>query len=408
MSVTTLAFDIAGLELFPLTTGASLMIAGQDTVVDGTRLLQRLSSWNITVMQATPATWRLLLDAAWTGKPDLTVLCGGEALTPDLAAKLVSRCAALWNMYGPTETTIWSTTGRVAQSGDRISIGRPIDNTEVYVLDPQLQPVPFGVAGEIYIGGAGLARGYLGRPDLTANRFVPHPFSHRPGARLYRIGDRGAAARRLSGVPRPNGPADQTARLPHRAERDRGRALRTSERSSAAVVVREDPRGEMTLVAYVVPDDTAPSETALRQHSSKRWRRMVPGAIVSLPALPLTPNGKLDRRSLPAPSGRCRRRRARCSARHRVRTADPRHLARGAEARADRIADNFFDPRALAAPQSSAPEDRTRPQSRRSHAGAFRHPTARTRALLGRWRHRSRSITRGGLRAPCRERVNGR
>ncbi len=140
-------------------------------------------------MQATPATWRLLLEAGWTGSPGLRVLCGGEALSRELATALRARCAAVWNLYGPTETTIYSTAHPVGPDEGPIPIGKPIANTEVYVLDRRLQPVPVGVPGELHIGGAGLARGYLDRPDLTAERFVPDSFSHEPGGRLYKTGD---------------------------------------------------------------------------------------------------------------------------------------------------------------------------------------------------------------------------
>jgi amino acid adenylation domain-containing protein len=308
LSVTTLAFDIAGLELFlPLITGASLMIAGEETVRDGQRLMDRLMGFDATVMQATPSTWRMLLDAGWPGKADLAVLCGGEALTRDLAAQLLPRCGALWNMYGPTETTIWSTTTRISGVDDRrISLGFPIDNTEVYVLDGRLQPTPPGVPGEIFIGGIGLARGYLGRPDLTAARFVPHPFSQLPGARLYRTGDRGRQ--------RSDGSLEFLGRLDDQVKVRGFRVeLRELERAlaehpavrHAVAALGQDPRGESALVAYVVLDRTgsgpaAGMERELREHLAAMLPvYMVPAAVVLLHELPLTPNGKVDRRRLP-------------------------------------------------------------------------------------------------------------
>ena len=189
LSVTTLAFDMAALELFlPLTTGACVVIAPRDVVVDGRRLAQLLKESGATVMQATPATWRMLLEAGWRGNSGLKVLCGGEALLRDLADRLLPRCAALWNLYGPTETTVYSTGGRVLPD-QPIVIGRPIANTRCYVLDRQLRPVPVGVTGELFIGGDGVARGYLNRPELTAERFIADPFGGQPQARLYRSGD---------------------------------------------------------------------------------------------------------------------------------------------------------------------------------------------------------------------------
>src|SRR5262249_26325580 len=151
---------------------------------------RQITQHGVTVMQATPATWRLLISAGWTGSRNLTMLCGGEALPRELANQLLNKGAALWNMYGPTETTIWSALHQVEAGEGSVPIGRPIANREMYVLDDHLQPVPVGVAGELYIGGLGLARGYRNRPELTAEKFIPHSFSRAAGARLYRTGDR--------------------------------------------------------------------------------------------------------------------------------------------------------------------------------------------------------------------------
>ncbi|HYR08507.1 MAG TPA: amino acid adenylation domain-containing protein, partial [Longimicrobium sp.] len=190
VAVTSLSFDIAVLELLlPLTSGAQVALATRDEAMDAARLAALLDSTGATVMQATPATWRLLAQSGWRGKPDLAVLCGGEALPPELARELLPRGRALWNLYGPTETTIWSAVQRV-EDADRVGLGGPIANTRLYVLDPALRPCPIGVPGELYIGGDGVVRGYLHRPGLTAERFVPDPFARTPGARLYRTGDR--------------------------------------------------------------------------------------------------------------------------------------------------------------------------------------------------------------------------
>ena len=189
VAVTTLSFDIAGLELWlPLTVGAQVVVAGRDDAGDGERLAGLLKHRGATVMQATPATWRLLIDSGWAGDPNLKALCGGEALPPELAAALRPRCRELWNLYGPTETTIWSTTRRLESEGP-VTVGGPIAATQIHVLDGRLRRVPLGVAGEVYIGGDGVAHGYFKRADLTAERFLPDPFATRPGARLYRTGD---------------------------------------------------------------------------------------------------------------------------------------------------------------------------------------------------------------------------
>ena len=186
LAVTTLSFDIAGLELYlPLTTGAKVVIATNEQARDGEQLAALISSSVSTVMQATPATWRMLLAVGWRPSPQLRMLCGGEALPPELAVSL----GPLWNLYGPTETTIWSTCTQI-EPGQRITIGSPIDNTRVYIVDAALRQTPIGMPGELCIGGAGLAHGYWARADLTSEKFVADPFSRQPGARMYRTGDR--------------------------------------------------------------------------------------------------------------------------------------------------------------------------------------------------------------------------
>jgi len=309
LAVTTLSFDIAGLELYlPLIVGARLVVAGRDVAVDGAALAATLTRTGATVMQATPATWRLLLDAGWQGDPRLTALCGGEALPGELAARLRPRVGALWNMYGPTETTIWSTIQEVAEpvgaAGEVVPIGRPIANTQTYVLDGHMRPVPVGVPGELCIGGAGLARGYLGRPALTAERFVPDPFATAPGARLYKTGDRARY--------RPDGTLEYLGRLDNQVK-VRGYRIELGEVEAtlaahpavrqAVVTVREDTPGDARLVAYVVPEPGgAPAAEELRALLRERLPAyMVPSAFVALAAFPLTPNGKVDRRALPAP-----------------------------------------------------------------------------------------------------------
>ncbi len=303
LAVTTLAFDIAGLELYlPLWVGAEVAIAPPELVIDGAKLAAYLHDANITVMQATPATWRLLLAAGWPGKSDLKMLCGGEALTADLADQLLSRGAELWNLYGPTETTIWSTVHRVDAAASTIPIGRAIANTQLYVLDAQRQPVPLGVPGELYIGGVGLAQGYLHRPDLTAEKFVPHPFAAAP-AKLYRTGD--LVRYRADGTLECLGRLDHQVKLRgFRIELGEIEAvlLQHSAVQAAAVIARTEDPANPQLVAYVVlhPEHAVTSQD-LRQYLKQIVPAyMVPTTFVALEQLPLTPNGKLDRRALPA------------------------------------------------------------------------------------------------------------
>jgi len=305
LSVTTLSFDIVGLELYlPLMVGARVEIAGRADVTDGRRLQACIQRVRPTIMQATPATWRLLLDSGWNGDRRLKVLCGGEALPSDLAQKLLDRTAALWNMYGPTETTIWSTIAKVEPNETEITVGRPIANTEVYILNQDMQPVPIGVAGEIYIGGLGLAKGYRKRHDLTADRFVPHPFSTDPAARLYRTGDLGRY--------RADGCIVHLGRMDHQVK-VRGFRIELGEIETVlsthpavrqvVVTARDDRQGFKQLVAYVVPQGAQrPSIEALRSVLRPVLPDyMVPSAFVFLDALPLTANNKIDLRSLPAP-----------------------------------------------------------------------------------------------------------
>ncbi|HEX8273688.1 MAG TPA: amino acid adenylation domain-containing protein [Longimicrobiaceae bacterium] len=301
LAVTTLAFDIAGLELFlPLATGARVVLADRETAADPRLLARALDEAGATVMQATPATWRMLLDAGWEGRRGLRALCGGEALPRDLAARLLPRVGALWNLYGPTETTVWSTARRVEDGEGPPPIGRPIAGTRVYVLAPGGTPTPIGVPGELAIGGAGVARGYHGRPVLTAERFVPDAFSAEPGARTYRTGDRvrWLASGELEYLGRADGQVKVRGFRIEPGEIE-SRLLDHPDVREAAVVAREDAPGEPRLVAYVVG---AAAPEALRAHLRRSLPEyMVPGALVALDRLPLTANGKLDRAALPAP-----------------------------------------------------------------------------------------------------------
>lgn len=302
LAVTTLSFDIAGLELFlPLIAGARLAVAARETAADAPRLVAALARSGATILQATPATWRLLLTVDWRPPTALQAWCGGEALPTDLAAALLERGCDLWNLYGPTETTIWSTARRITTPAEAAFVGAPIAHTTVRIFDAGLNPVPPGVAGQLFIGGEGLARGYLGRPDLTAEKFVPDPFGA-PGARLYATGD--LVQRTAAGELEFLGRIDQQVKL--RGFRIELGEIETALRlhpgvSAAAVAVREDRPGAKRLVGYLVADpalDLAALGAALRERLPDY---MVPAVFVNLPQLPLTPNGKLDRRALPAP-----------------------------------------------------------------------------------------------------------
>ncbi len=302
VAVTTPSFDIAVLELLlPLTVGAQVILADRETVLDGTALRQLIERHGATVMQATPSGWRLLLDADWRGRAGFKALVGGEPLPRDLADQLLSCCDELWNMYGPTETTVWSTCWRVRKQAS-ITIGVPIANTTVQVLDERLAACPIGVAGELFIGGDGVTSGYLHRPELTAEKFVPDP--HHPGRTMYRTGDRGRW--------RNDGLLEHLGRLDFQVK-VRGYRIELGEIESvlllhpeverAVVITREDEPGDVRLVAYVVTRSaTELDQSAVREFLRKSLPEyMLPAHVLSLDAIPLLPNGKIDRKALPRP-----------------------------------------------------------------------------------------------------------
>ncbi|GAB3899451.1 non-ribosomal peptide synthetase [Spirosoma agri] len=324
LGVTTVSFDIAGLELYlPLLVGATLVLTDAETAKDGRALLDVLKQpvktgasmvSQISIMQATPVTWKMMLAAGWDEKLPLKVLCCGEPMSKDLAQKLTARCSSLWNMYGPTETTIYSTGKQILATDEIITIGWPINNTQVYILDEQLNPLPEGIVGELYIAGDGVARGYLNRPELTTEKFVPNPFAGRGAGKMYRTGDLGKFM--ANGEIHCLGRSDQQIKIRgYRVEPGEvEQALRVQDDVKEAVVIaREDRPGDQRLAAYVVMNTIITD--ALFAAMVVTWRSkllavlpdyMVPSDFVSLPELPVTPNGKIDRNALPKPDSALR------------------------------------------------------------------------------------------------------
>jgi len=305
VAVTTLSFDIAGLEVYlPLISGSKLVIAGSGEVRDGALLLELMSRTGATVLQATPTTWRMLIDAGWSGHSPLKVLCGGEAMPPELGRELTQRSGSVWNVYGPTETTIWSTVYRLAgRETGLIPVGRPVANTQIYILDAHRQPVPVNAVGEIYIGGDGLARGYLGRDDMTSERFVPDPFGD-PRARLYRTGDDGR--HRADGNIECLGRRDHQVKIRgFRVELGEIEAVlgRQEAIRSCAVVFREHGNHDKQLIAYLeLRPGLTPTDAELRTYLKRNLPEyMLPSRFIPMDKLPLSPNGKIDRKALPEP-----------------------------------------------------------------------------------------------------------
>ncbi|MEH2158037.1 amino acid adenylation domain-containing protein [Nostoc sp.] len=306
LSVTTLSFDIAALELYlPLIVGARLVLVNREITIDSNQLIKQLVSNGVTVMQATPATWRMLVAAGWESQNTMKILCGGEALDYSLAYQLLERGQEVWNLYGPTETTIWSAVQKVnyqEQQQGVSSIGRPIANTQFYILDSHHKLVPVGVPGELHIGGVGLARGYWNRPQLTEEKFIPSPFES--GKRLYKTGD---LARYLR-----DGKIEFLGRIDHQVK-IRGFRIELGEIEAlleqhpqvrkTVVVAREDIPNDCRLVAYLVNHENAtPSVNELRRFLKEKLPEyMLPSVFVVLDVLPLTANGKVDRRALPVP-----------------------------------------------------------------------------------------------------------
>lgn len=308
LAVTTLSFDISVLELYlPTISGGRVVILDSKTASDGFRLADQIQQNDITLLQATPSTWRLLIQSGWEGKKDLKVLCGGEPMPSDLVGPLLDRCSQLWNMYGPTETTVWSAAFQITDKNAPILIGKPIGNTQIYLLDQNGNEVPPGCEGEVFIGGAGVTLGYKNREDLTAERFVANryrnPFANYVSDKLYRTGDLARFCH------------DGNIQFLRRTDKQvkvRGFRIELEEIENViqthplvtqnVVVVRDDKPGDAKLVAYYVGDENAISASDLRNHSKQSLPYyMIPQHFVHLNAMPQTNNGKVDYKSLPSP-----------------------------------------------------------------------------------------------------------
>lgn len=310
LAITTISFDIAELEiLLPLISGAEIVLVDEGMAREGAELLSIIKSQGITILQATPATWTMMLYENWEEKLPLKILCGGEALPKDLAHKLLNRSSEVWNMYGPTETTIWSTVKKLSLEDEIITVGRPIDNTLIYILDENHNMVPDGVAGEIYIAGLGLAQGYMNRPDLSIEKFIDNPFEPSKSPKMYGTGDLGIALE--------NGEIQCLGRLDHQVKirgfrielEEIEHVLRKNDSVKEAIVIaREDNPDDKRLCAYIIP--SVKMKNGIENALKAIWRQqlkeylpayMIPNDFVLMTKYPLTPNSKIDRKQLPKP-----------------------------------------------------------------------------------------------------------
>ncbi|SHM22317.1 non-ribosomal peptide synthetase [Mucilaginibacter sp. OK098] len=309
LTVTTISFDIAGLELYlPLICGAEITLTNSETAKDGRLLFDMVKNDGITFMQATPYTWRMMLEAGWEKLLPLKILCGGEAMPKDLVGKLTVRTSELWNMYGPTETTIWSAI-KLIENDENITIGKPIANTQMYILDENSNNLTDGSIGEIIIAGDGVAAGYLNRPELTEERFIDNPFSGKPGDKMYRTGDLGRY--------KEDGDIVCLGRIDHQVkvrgyrielEEIEHALINETDIKQAVVIAREDTPGDPRLVGYIILEkELAEGDLKTKIHT---WQQallailpeyMVPDDFVLMQAMPITPNGKIDRKALPIP-----------------------------------------------------------------------------------------------------------
>jgi amino acid adenylation domain-containing protein len=321
LAITTISFDIAGLELFlPLIAGAEVVIADTSATKDGRILADILKEQQITILQATPSTWQMLIDSGWQGTFPLKALTGGEPLSKHLSEQLLTRSTELWNMYGPTETTIWSTLKKIEPAEEIITIGLPIANTDIYLVDEQGMLVAEGMAGEICIGGDGVGKGYLNRPELTNEKFINDPYSEASGKTLYRTGDLGLQLK--NGEFQCLGRIDQQVKIRgHRVELGEIESILVTAEGIKQVVVtyQDDPGFKKALIAYVIVDEKINTSDDNKNRETKdqvsipkdvatAWKRycsdllpaiMVPEEFVGMERFPLTPNGKIDKKALP-------------------------------------------------------------------------------------------------------------
>ncbi len=324
LSVTTLSFDIAVSELIaPLACGARIIVADKAQAADGERLRELIEREKVDFIDGTPSTYRLLVASGWPGNPALVAICIGEPLPPDLARSLIPIVGELWNAYGPTETTVWSSMQRVRHVDGPIPIGRPIENTQIHIVDDKLRVLPLGAVGELYIAGEGVTLGYLNRPELTEQRFVAPPAGATPQShpsRWYQTGDLGRW--------RADGILECLGRIDHQVK-VRGYRIELGEIevalgrhagvTRAAVVTREDQPGDVRIVAYLVASGAPTEDAELRRHLGETLPAyMIPQHFVYLPKLPELHNGKLDRHSLPKPAGVAERKAERVAPRNDV------------------------------------------------------------------------------------------
>ncbi|MCL6494107.1 MAG: amino acid adenylation domain-containing protein [Ignavibacterium sp.] len=307
LALTTLSFDISGLEIFlPLVTGARITIASREEAKDGKTLLEKIKKQKVTVVQATPSTWKMLIDSGWNEKLNIKALCGGEALSQDLAEQILNRVVELWNMYGPTETTIWSSCSKV-NKGEPVHLGRPIANTQFYIVDKDLNFCPPGVPGELLIGGAGLSVGYLNKEELTKEKFIPNPFDKENKTRVYRTGDLVKLNPKMQ-IEFLGRIDNQVKIRGYRIELDEiENVIRKVEGVKDCAVIVKEINNDKKIVAYYTNKNKSEGEdfssliNSIREIAIRNLPDyMIPSLIIPIENLPLTPNNKIDKKALAA------------------------------------------------------------------------------------------------------------